>query len=392
MTSDTILDSLLYIRLDLDHSDKANGQFRTDATKKAHLASQLLLYDRVVLPTKDFGIIPILIDWLGTDGLVEALEQSVLGFAHLPSIMGYAGNGNGIGMFAVHGSDKLRFQWWQDAMFGPMEEAPELQMKHKCPFIDSQERSRLVQNILSSSKEINGENELFMKAIAHESYSDIIADAGLSSFVLLHEPPGATSAKLPRLTGVNPNQIRVLSLKHIRDGIDVVLRVADINLGILVAQIYGQCDIGTSEGAERLLASKLSRSGIKPSLASKFVSLHELSEVPDIRLAVSSGSASVGDILTLRNTRASKEFRKWLRNAEAQDGRELERLYVRTLAGSSLSRSLPFRILRFALTTAAGLIPFVGPLVSVVDSFFVDKWIHGYSPKLFLDQLGRLPN
>ena len=61
MQSDTILDSFLYIRLDLNHTDKANGEFRKDASKKGHLANQLLLYDQIVIPTKDFGIVPILI-------------------------------------------------------------------------------------------------------------------------------------------------------------------------------------------------------------------------------------------------------------------------------------------------------------------------------------------
>lgn len=394
MQSDTILDSHLYVRLDLGHTDKANGRFRVDPSKKARLASQLLLYDRIVIPTKDFGIVPILVDWMGSDRLREALERGILGFARPHSLLGYAGNGNGISGFEIRETQERRFDWWQQALFGRLEDAPELQIKHKCPSIGVQDRSRLLQLIVSNSKPIDWDNDLFMKVIVHESYTDVISNEGLSDFVLRHEPAGTSSVKLPWLTAVGPDQLRVSNLERIHDGVDLVLRVAEINLEILMAEVYDQCDIGTSDGAERILEHKLSRAGIRPSTESKFLSLIELTGTPDVRVAVSSGTVELSDILSLRNRKVSREFRKWLRNADPHDARELERLYVSSLGKSSVYSSLPVRVLRFVVTAAVGALnPIAGPVVSVsaVDSFFVEKWLQGYSPKLFLDELGKLP-
>jgi hypothetical protein len=174
--------------------------------------------------------------------------------------------------------------------------------------------------------------------------------------------------------------------------VELVLRIAEINLEILMAEIYGQCDIGTSDGAERILEHKLTRAGIQPSTESKFLSLIELTGTPDVRVAVSSGLVELSDILSLRNKRASREFRKWLRNANPHDARELERMYIKSLGKSSVYDSLPARLLRFIITTTVGILnPIAGPASSVVDSFFVEKWLEGYSPKLFLDELGKLP-
>lgn len=391
MHSDTILDSHLYIRPDL--TPKANRKFQADTSNKAHLASQLLLYDRIVIPSKDFGIIPILIDWMGLDRFREALDESALGFARPMSILGYAGNGNGISAFVIGESEKLHFDWWQDALFGSMDKAAELQLERQCPFIGAKDRSKLLQLILLCSKSIDWNNDVFMKSIVHESYADIMGHPVLSSFVIRHEPSGTTSVKLPWLTGVSPNQLRVSSLRHIRDGVDLVLRIAEINLEVMMAHIYGECDIGTSDGAQRILERKLYRYGIHPTAESKFMSLIELTGTPDIRPAISSGSMEFAEIMKLRQKKASREFRKWLRNARADDARDLERLYVSSLGNSAAYSSLPSRILRFIITTAVGIInPIAGPVASVVDSFFVEKWLDGYSPKLFLDELGKLPN
>ena len=80
MISDSIIDSRLFIRLDLDLATKHNAEFQSSVQKQAYLANQLLLYDRIIIPTHDFGIVPVLISWLGIRDFEEALEQSVFKF------------------------------------------------------------------------------------------------------------------------------------------------------------------------------------------------------------------------------------------------------------------------------------------------------------------------
>lgn len=392
MKTDSIIDSRLWVRLDLDVSLKANSFFHTNPYHRAHLAAQLLLYDRVVIPTKDFGILPILISWMGPSCFYEALETHSIGFVRPMSLLGYTGNGNAISGFEIRDTPEKPFNWYQASIFGPIEEAPDLQLRHQCPFLTRQERVELVRLVLSQSKALNWENDLFMKSIVQESYKDIMQSPELSQFVLAHEPKGTESVHLTHLAGVAPNEFRVLNIEQIRDGIDLVLRVAEVNLEILMAHLYGKADLGTSVGAETILRQKLARSGATPQLVEKFQRLLELENIPDIRPIVAAGDVSVQEIWKLRRRKEARRFRKWLREAEPVNARDLEKAYVAALGKSSVYASLPARIIRFILTTAVGAVePISGTIAGATDSFFIEKWLEGYSPRLFLERIRALP-
>jgi hypothetical protein len=261
MTAEAIVDSRLWIRLDIGHPLIANSLFHTDPRNRAHFAAQLLLYDRIVIPTKDFGIIPPLISWMGLSTFRDALESDALGFVRPKDMLGYAGAGNGISGYTILDTAEKPFKWYHTALYGPMEASPELQLKHQCPFISRKERKKISGIILKRSKLLDWNNDLFMKYIVHESYMDIMRNPILTQFVMAHEPSKNKSAKLNELSGVKPNQFRVPKQGNIQNGVDLVLRVAEINLEIMMAHLYGESDIGTSAGAEVLMKDKLVRSG-----------------------------------------------------------------------------------------------------------------------------------
>jgi len=50
-----IVDHRLAIRLDLDTPVKGNTLFQANPSIRGYLANQLLTYDALVVPTKDFG-------------------------------------------------------------------------------------------------------------------------------------------------------------------------------------------------------------------------------------------------------------------------------------------------------------------------------------------------
>ena len=61
------------------------------------------------------------------------------------------------------------------------------------------------------------------------------------------------------------------------------------------------------------------------------------------------------------------------------------------LSKENFDTTLPTRVIRFAITTTSGILnPVLGATTSILDSFFVDKWLKGFSPKLFLDELQEL--
>ena len=74
-------------------------------------------------------------------------------------------------------------------------------------------------------------------------------------------------------------------------------------------------------------------------------------------------------------------IRKWLREANPQSARDIEKAYVQVLGKSTLADSLPLRTLRFAITTIAGLNPIIGLVAGAIDNFFFDKWLSGYITK-----------
>jgi len=390
MKSDTIIDSRLWISHDLTRTEERNAAFRANSANRAHLANQLLLYDRIAIPTNDFGIVPILIDWFGLGYFRSALESGAICFLRRNGLLGYAGNGNGICTFEVRPTAAKPFLWWQEALFGESERAIELQIRNICPFVSQKERSVLIDAIIGKTKIVQYSNELFKKDIVHESYTDIMKDKVLSSLAV--ELSGsAGSLDLTRLPGVSPKQLKVSRLDPIRDAADLVLRIAEINMDIMMSMIYGDCDLFTCEGAEQILRSKIERSSIPTTVLEGFIRLLELSDIPDVGTAVASGQIPISSILNLREETASQKFRKWMRKAEPQDAKELEKLFVKALGKSGLYQSLPIRLLRFAIVTTVGAFNLpAGIAAAGADSFFIKKWLKGYSPKLFLDRLRKL--
>jgi hypothetical protein len=230
-----------------------------------------------------------------------------------------------------------------------------------------------------------------MKNIVHESYTDIMNNERLSNYVLARVKKKDKAISLTRLNGIGPDQLRVLGQEGlIKDSVDLVLRIAEINMEIVMATAAGNADIFTSEGADEILVKKLSRCKLDKSLLKSFISLLELNNIPDIRRAVTSGDIDLTKIWSMREKKVSSNFRKWLREANPQSGRDLEKAYVQILGRNTLADSLPIRSIRFAITSIAGLNPVIGLVAGFADNFFVDKWLSGYSPKLFFDELSKL--
>jgi hypothetical protein len=393
MTSESIVDNKLFVRLDLDHSLRANSFFLTNPSNRAHLAGQLLLYDSIIIPTTDFGIIPILISWFGLKTFEATLDTSALRFVRRNGILGYAGNGVGISGFSIQPRNDRNFEWWQEAIFGENSGTTiDLQLEQMCPFISNKQRIKLVEQILTCSSTLSYDNDFFMKNIVHESYMDILENEDLSKFVITKENNKEKTIDLTRLTCIKPNETRVLSQDGmVNDAADLVLRASEINMEIVMATSLGNTDIYISKGSEKVLAKKLSRCKLDKSLVESFISLLELNNIPDIRHAVLAGGIDLPRIWSLRNRKISENFRKWLREVDPKNGRDLEKAYIEALGGKAFSESLPIKTLRFVITSLAGLNPAVGLITSAIDSFFVDKWLSGYSPKLFLDELSKLP-
>lgn len=73
------------------------------------------------------------------------------------------------------------------------------------------------------------------------------------------------------------------------------------------------------------------------------------------------------------------------------DLRDLEKAYVASLPDVSLVNTLPVKALRFIITATVGAIdPVISIVIGSIDGFFVEMWLTGYAPKLFIDEMRNL--
>jgi hypothetical protein len=392
MSSTSLLNTKVWPRVGLDHAPTKNNQLRSRRDYMSDLAQQFILYDRIVIPTNDFGIVPILIDWMGISTVFDALESDSLAFVRQHGCLGYAGNGNGISLFVVEEApdSNKKLLWWQKAMFGDVKEALMLQLANGSPSISPHDRQRLCSLVLSKCNEFKLSNDCFIKDIVNESYEDVLRTPYLFEQFRQHYLD-QLPVKLAWLPEVKKNEMRVSGIDVPNDPVDLLLHVAEINLELNISVQMDQSDIYTAEKTETLLLSKLQRAGLANAKLSGFSGILELSDIPDIRGAVAMQQLPFSEIWRARNTRNAHKFRSWLRNTTIADVRDLEKAYVASLETVPKVNSLPARVLRFVVTIAvSALEPISGLILSATDSFFVGRWLAGYTPKLFVDEIRKL--
>lgn len=390
MNNSAILNSRLYPRIGLDNAIKVNKAFESNNQFKGNLAEQLLLYDKIVFPTNDFGIVSILNNWLGYNVLVEALEEDIFSFIRSKGIMIYFNQGNGINFIIAKESQQKKFLWWQQSMFDDFEKSIYLQLSNSTN-LNADEIKQLLPLIISKSRELTFDTEYYKKDFAKETYKDIQETPSFIKYFFDYYKVKDEKLDLLNLPGLKANEGRVSAIAPIKDPIDLLLKLAEINLEIAMSSFTGGIDIFTSEGANQLLATKFKRLGYSSNQIEGFLKLLDLNNIPDIETAVANNALSFEDIWEFRNNNESKQFRNWLRKINLEDLRELERLYVASITKKNIVEKFPSKIFRFCVTTAIGFVnPILGIITSVADSFGVDKIKTEYNPKLFFDKLSKL--
>jgi hypothetical protein len=395
MRPDAIVDWKLYVKHNVAHADVENAAFFANGANRGHFGSQLLIYEHIVIPTNDFAVVPGLIGWMGIEAFEEALDSEAISFQRRLGLLGYAGNGAGILLMGIMDTPQKPFeQWFRRTQFGDPAEAIELHLKHGLPGLGKEDTGRLISKVLahSTTPDLNA-NNVFDKDIANESYIDIRDTPELkTNFIKLLVATGANQSEAVagnRLPGIAPNQFHIAVEGEAKTPIQLVLKAAEVNMEIVLADFAGGTDLHVAEGTERLLHHKILRSST--GRGDGISRLLEINGIPDIRTAVASQSIAPSEIWSIRQERASKGFRKWLAKGDVHSSDDLERLYMESLEKVSLVDSLPVRSLRFIVPTVLGFFhPIAGVAVGATDSFLVSRLLGGYRPKLMFDRLGKL--
>ncbi len=108
-------------------------------------------------------------------------------------------------------------------------------------------------------------------------------------------------------------------------------------------------------------------------------------QIPDFTAFFLEGILTIEEIVAMRESVDGKKFRNWL---ESEDYNK-EEVYKKMLSSlKNKGDNLLVRVIRFALTNIIGVASTsIGLGVSAVDSFIIDKFLKGWHPNLFLDDV-----
>jgi len=362
---------------------------------KGEFAEKLLLYDRVIIPTFDFSVMPVLMMWLGNDTLEELLEQDAISFIRHQGFIGYSGGGVGLSVFLIHKDTSVSArQSWVAAAFGDTESALDAWIHNASVKPELKQRQRIIDKVLSRTTTVVFEEGEFERIIADETYGDVS-----DSFLSRHFTPGIHPNDLP---GIEQNTVRVMNLYQPQqnDEVEFVLRLAAINFETYLAYVAEEADLTSSFDISGILAAKVERllkktqSQVKVAGLSKgFSKILELNRIPDIVSAVAKGELTFSEVSKIRVRKKAVNFRNWFHANIADNPKEADKEYVAAIEKPGLTNRLPIKSLRFLVTFGLGFIqPIIATVASIMDSFVLDKLISGYSPKFFIDELrARLP-
>jgi hypothetical protein len=202
---------------------------------------------------------------------------------------------------------------------------------------------------------------------------------------------------LNKLWGITPNDVRVYGgldsdTPMPKDEVDSYLLLNNTNLEIKLMELSNCGNMTTANPIGHVLKAKFESQ--ENSVKNSLVVLKEIAEIPDFARSVLDKQISFKDLLNIKNSKNGEEFRTWFHNNCNGDDKIIAKEYIKMLEKTPKVASLPSKILRYVVTTGIGFIPIVGPLLGAssgfIDSFFIEKWGPGHSPKFFINNLKQL--
>jgi len=383
-----LLDSQLMIHLqDFEKGTLATAQeLSSNNPVKGSFAEKLLLYDRVIIPTIDFSIIPILLVWLGSSTLENLLDQGAIGFVRNPSFIGYQGGKGPCSFQIIRPHVKPSRQIWISSAFADSESALEYWIYNASFKLGQEQRQRIIEKILSNTKNVNLQGEMSNKILREEIYEDIM-NSSLSQLF--------TSVHFDNLQGVGENQVRCLQSYNPQqhDDVNLLLNLSAMNLDIYLASLVGATDLTSSSNVASLLSAKAERFLKKAQLSVRtdeilkdFSRILNLSEV-NIGEAITAGSLGFHDISQMRVSSDFASFRKWFHENIASNPTEANREYVKAISKPEITDRLPMKKVKYVVTSLDSLSPYLEQFVSSPDNFIWNLIIKGNSQKYLIDEL-----
>lgn len=359
---------------------------------KGRLGEKLLLYDQIIIPTGNFGIIPVLRLWLGDKIFTSLIERRIIFFLKYTGWVAYVGNSGGVQFFKITPAEG-KSETFGSTFFRDKEIALDYALQNTKAPSPSEDRAKIKNLILKNTLEVELSKDIADK-IRHETYMDIINSPFLRSFLFFRNPE-LTEIKLNMLKGVNPDQVRVYDFhrphNNPQDDISVILNVAEHNILLFFMSLIDGSDVFSDETTEKVLSSKIQRLIKDDKLVDDFMRILEVNNIPDLTNIISQNSLSFEDLLKIRNKPDTINFRKWLHYESADYSEDIIKAYVAAITKPTIIDRLSLKAIRFIIPNLVGLFNALGGLVtSGIDSFVLPGLVNRKSPKIFLDNLVRV--
>jgi len=347
------------------------GAMQTHINVMGKLAEDLLLYDQVLLLTNSYENVALLLRWMTDRTFEDLLEQQALGFVRLPGALAYipASESHTLnissGLLPVTGTFRKSGEPHIQTMADPHAAREVIE---SITGWDHRRTKTLAQKVARATKKFDL-TEIADRAIP-ETLSDIQSNSDLANSL-----------------GLDDRDLNALDHQQAKK----LLRVACLNMQMSIASDIPDTDLHADALVAPLVHAKIGR--ITHQLRSDgWNSMGELYRLPDVPSAIGKGQIEFSGIVKLRKTRNSERFREWFHSQPTDiDANEMRALYFDTFRTTALQDKLLIKTLRLAFTEGLGtylnatVSPAMGALVSIADTYVGDKFLRGWTPKLFLD-------
>lgn len=354
---------------------------------KANFVNRLLLYNKLVIPSVNLLIVAVLRLWLGDVVFRLLLENDVIQLVRYDTWFCYVGNGGGLKFFKILPGDQpeSREHNLGTLYYAPLDETISKVLQLTKPITGETERKGLEKLLQEKIRPLS--IGTYEKQLKHETYTDILKSPILRSFFAIR------NTNLDQLKGIGPNQVVIEDFHSSTSSniaeIRAVLHIAFENLMLTLAVETA----GTIQGdlsSEAVLKAKGERLGLGDAQLQGFLELLTLEGLPNVGTAFTSGEVDIKNVLSLRESAPARSFRDWLAGVDPINKEEVLGAYIHKLKETPVLQRVPLKALRFLVTSALGKIPGVGEVASFCDSFLLEKWFGGSSPKVLMDEIRRV--
>jgi hypothetical protein len=334
---------------------------------------ELILHDQILIPTQDYSTACGLILILGERNFISLMEQRKLHFLRLRGIFCY---------FKGTGVDGTLLTFQDPDLKKPQTSSIEESIDAGLSMINGQlkEKSKIADLLLEESTSL--EMSEILGAIKSDAFEDLKRTSMWKDKYCLSDE------NLLALPGMQDMQARLIGPKmnpH-NDSVDALLTLALFNIELYLSSIFQCSSNSTGSPLGDLIDIKLDRLLGKSIRSKNMWSLLELNDIPDLgKLDLQVGQHE--NLIRLITSQNANEFRKWFHNRENLDEKEIFKEYVNLLHEIPSVGTLPSKTIRFCIGKALDLIPIVGHVASFVDTFLLEEFMKGNSPKYFIEDL-----